>query len=88
MGVTESEPAKIIAFEIEARLDVTLRVGENDFYKPGASGRLRFNSLPSEKAISDAYAYLLFNVVDPQIEGALEKVNERLEIQRHKEAGG
>ncbi|AEK06638.1 hypothetical protein PBI_SEBATA_195 [Mycobacterium phage Sebata] len=88
MGVTEPEPAKIIAFEIEARLDVTLRVGESDFYKPGASGRIRFNKLPDEQGIKDAYAYLLFNVVDPQIEGALEKVNERLEIQRRKEADG
>ena len=83
-----ADEAKIVAFDIEARLDVTLRVNESDFYKPGASGRIRFNSLPDEQAIKDAYEYLLFAVIDPQLDGALEKVNERLEIQRLKEAGG
>lgn len=74
-------------FEIEARLDVTLRVGESDFYKPGASGKVRMKGLPSEAQIKDVYEYLVFEIIDRQMTGALEKVMERLEEQR-KAIGG
>lgn len=66
-------------FEIEARLDVTLRAGSTDFYKPGASGKIRFKGLPSKERIEAAYQYLVFEIIDRQMTGALEKVMERLE---------
>lgn len=81
------EQGEIEHFEIEARLDVTLKVNDSDFYKPGASGKIRFKGLPDEDQIKAAYEYLLFSVIDPQLEGALEKVNERLLEQRRREHG-
>lgn len=80
-----TEEGEIEFFEIEARLDVTLRANDSDWFKPGASGKIRFKGLPSHDKITTAYEYLVFEVIDRQLQGALEKVNERLDEQRKKE---
>ena len=82
-----TEQGEVEHFEIEARLDVTLSVNSKDFYKPGASGKIRFKGLPDHDKISAAYEYLVFEVIDRQMQGALEKVMERLEEQQKRVAG-
>ena len=79
---------EIESFTLTARLDVTLKVNDSDFYKPGAEGAIKFKGLPDEDKIKAAYEYLVFEVIDRQLTGALEKVMERLEEQRKREARG
>lgn len=80
--------SEIESFSITARLDVTLKVNDSDFYKPGAEGTIKFKKLPSTEAIETAYQYLVFEIIDRQMTGALEKVMERLEEQRKAVNGG
>lgn len=78
---------EIESFTLTARLDVTLKVNDSDFYKPGAEGSIKFKGMPTQDAIEAGYQYLVFEVIDRQLTGALEKVMERLEEQR-KAVGG
>lgn len=75
------DPNPIESFTLTARLDVTLKVNDTDFYKPGAEGSIKFKGLPDENKIEAAYQYLVFEIIDRQMTGALEKVMERLEEQ-------
>jgi hypothetical protein len=79
---------EIESFSITARLDVTLKVNDSDFYKPGAEGTIKFRGLPDHDKIDAAYQYLVFEVIDRQMTGALEKVLERLEEQQKRVSGG
>jgi hypothetical protein len=81
------DDAEIEGFQIEVRLDVTVKAGEFNWFKPGASGRINFKSLPSQEQLDVAYEYLLFAVIDPQLSRALSHVNETLDEDRRKENG-
>lgn len=73
------EKTKIDRFEIEIRLDCTIRVNETDYFKPGMSAKIGWNRLPEDQDVKDAATYLQFHVIDPTLTNAVEYIMGRVD---------
>lgn len=81
----EARKAAIQGFEIELRLDATVRVGGPDswdFVKPGASSSVKFSTIPSEEQLKASMEFMSTEVIVPTLEDVLVQIQEKLRIAR------
>ena len=74
--------AAIEGFTVELRLDATVRIGEWDFVKPGASSSVKFSTIPSEGQLKASMEFMSTEVIVPTLEDVLVQVQEKLRIAR------
>lgn len=74
--------AAIEGFTVELRLDATVRIGEWDFVKPGASSSVKFSTIPSEAQLKASMEFMSTEVIVPTLEDVLVQVQEKLRIAR------
>lgn len=83
----EARAAAIEGFEVEMRLDATVRVGGKeswDFVKPGASTSVKFSTIPTEEQLKVSIKFMSDEVVVPTLEDVLVQIQQKL----HKARGG
>lgn len=81
----EARAAAIEGFEVELRLDATVRVGGKeswDFVKPGASSSVKFSTIPSERQLKASMEFMSNEVIVPTLEDVLVQIQEKLRIAR------
>ena len=74
--------AAIEGFTVELRLDATVKIGEWDFVKPGASSSVKFSTIPSEGQLKASMEFMSTEVIVPTLEDVLVQVQEKLRIAR------
>lgn len=79
-----AKQAEIEGFEVEMRLDATVRIGEWDFVKPGASTSVKFSTIPTEEQLKVSIQFMSDEVVVPTLEDVLVQIQQKL----HKARGG
>ena len=70
--------AEIEGFTVEMRLDATVRVGEWDFVKPGASSSVKFSTIPEEEQLRVSMKFMTDEVIVPTLEEVLVQVQQQL----------
>lgn len=77
----EARKAAVQGFEIELRLDATVRIGGPDswdFVKPGASSSVKFSTIPSEKQLKASMNFMSEEVLIPTLDEVLVQVQAKL----------
>lgn len=74
--------AAIEGFTVELRLDATVKIGEWDFVKPGASSSVKFSTIPSERQLKASMEFMSNEVIVPTLEDVLVQIQEKLRIAR------
>lgn len=74
--------AAIEGFAVELRLDATVKIGEWDFVKPGASSSVKFSTIPSEEQLKASMEFMSTEVIVPTLEDVLVQIQEKLRIAR------
>lgn len=74
--------AAIEGFTVELRLDATVKIGEWDFVKPGASSSVKFSTIPSEEQLKASMEFMSTEVIVPTLEDVLVQIQEKLRIAR------
>ena len=74
--------AAIEGFTVELRLDATVKIGEWDFVKPGASSSVKFSTIPSEGQLKASMEFMSTGVIVPTLEDVLVQIQEKLRIAR------
>ena len=74
--------AAIEGFTVELRLDATVKIGEWDFVKPGASSSVKFSTIPSEGQLKASMEFMSTEVIVPTLEDVLVQIQEKLRIAR------
>lgn len=70
--------AAIEGFEVEMRLDCTVRVGDWDFVKPGVSSKVKFSTIPEEKQLRISMQYMNSEVLEPTLEEVITEVQKKI----------
>lgn len=83
----EGEPAKaaLEGFEVEMRMDCTVRVGGADswdFIKPGVSTKVHFSSIPSEEQLRLSMEFMNTQIINPTLEDVIVEVQKKLKKAR------
>lgn len=81
----EIQKAAIEGFEVQMRLDCTVRIGGKDsfdFVKPGASASVKFSTIPTESQLRASIGFMNGEVLEPTLEDVLVQVQEKLRIAR------
>lgn len=73
-----AERASIEGFTVELRIDATVKIGEWDFVKPGASTSVRFSTIPTEQQLKSSMAFMSSEVLEPTLEDVLLEVQKKL----------
>lgn len=79
-----AKKAEIEGFSVEMRLDATVKIGEWDFVKPGASSSVKFSTIPTEDQLKLSIQFMSDEVVVPTLEDVLVQIQQKL----HKARGG
>lgn len=79
-----AKKAEIEGFSVEMRLDATVKIGEWDFVKPGASSSVNFSTIPTEDQLKLSIQFMSDEVVVPTLEDVLVQIQQKL----HKARGG
>lgn len=77
----EARAAAIEGFEVELRLDATVRVGGKDswdFVKPGASSSVKFSTIPTEDQLKVSMKFMSDEVIVPTLEEVLVQIQQKL----------
>lgn len=77
----EARKAAIEGFEVELRLDATVRVGGKDswdFVKPGASSSVKFSTIPTEDQLKVSMKFMSDEVIIPTLEEVLVQIQQKL----------
>lgn len=77
----EAKNAAIEGFEVELRIDATVRLGGKDswdFVKPGASSSVRFDSIPSEQQLKVSMDFMSSEIIVPTLEDVLVQIQQKL----------
>lgn len=70
--------AEIEGFTVELRLDATVRIGDFDFVKPGASSSVKFSTIPTEDQLKVSMKFMSDEVIVPTLEDVLVQIQQKL----------
>lgn len=70
--------AEIEGFTVELRLDATVRIGDFDFVKPGASSSVKFSTIPTEDQLKVSMKFMSDEVIIPTLEEVLVQIQQKL----------
>lgn len=70
----KKQKAHVEGFEIELRLDCTVKIGDWDFVKPGVSSRIRFDSVPDKKQIDNSLKFINASILEPTMNDVIDSV--------------
>lgn len=70
--------AEIEGFTVEMRLDATVRIGDWDFVKPGASSSVKFSTIPTEDQLKVSMKFMADEVIVPTLEDVLVQIQQKL----------
>lgn len=78
---------RIVRFEVECRLDTTITVNGNNWFKPGISSKVGWNYLPEEVDIRTAIEYMERAVLAPAIDQQVEHMSQQLAAHQRNTGG-
>lgn len=70
--------AEIEGFTVELRLDATVKIGDWDFVKPGASSSVKFSTIPTEDQLKVSMKFMSDEVIVPTLEDVLVQIQQKL----------
>lgn len=70
--------AEIEGFTVEMRLDATVKIGDWDFVKPGASSSVKFSTIPTEEQLKVSMSFMSDEVIVPTLEDVLIQIQQKL----------
>lgn len=70
--------AEIEGFTVELRLDATVKIGDWDFVKPGASSSVKFSTIPTEDQLKVSMKFMSDEVIVPTLEEVLVQIQQKL----------
>lgn len=70
--------AEIEGFTVELRLDATVKIGDWDFVKPGASSSVKFSTIPTEDQLKVSMKFMSDEVIIPTLEEVLVQIQQKL----------
>lgn len=68
-------------FEVELRLDCTIKVGDWDFVKPGVSSKISFDTIPEYETLQKSMKFMQDGILEPTLNDVIESVHKQVNRQ-------